>query len=201
MRARERLGLAALLVVAVALAAGCGGARKSAPAIPRPLLLEARPIGRGAAFHPPSAGPAVGACTRHLGARYPAHVEVFAADRVVIVAAGIGARGPLTFSEGRVTAARCYGALVTLEPTGVVLVRPHARLSIADLFRAWAQPLSMSRLGRFRTRGGASVAAFVDGRPWRGAPGSIPLTSHAEIVLEVGPHVPPHASYEFAPVP
>ena len=59
----------------------------------------------------------------------------------------------------------------------------------------------MSRLGRFRTRGGASVAAFVDGRPWRGAPGSIPLTSHAEIVLEVGPHVPPHASYKFAPVP
>ena len=104
MRARERLGLAALLVVAVALAAGCGGARKSARRYPRPLLLEARPIGRGAAFHPPSAGPAVGACTRHLGARYPAaHVEVFAADRVVIVAAGIGARGPLTFSEGRVT--------------------------------------------------------------------------------------------------
>jgi hypothetical protein len=27
----------------------------------------------------------------------------------------------------------------------------------------------------------------------------VPLTPHAEIVLEVGPHVPPHASYTFPP--
>jgi hypothetical protein len=165
------------------------------------LLLEARPIGKRAAFHPPSTGPVVGACTRHLGARYPAHVEVFAANQVVIIAAGVGARLPLTFSAGRVTGARCYGALVTLEPTGVVLVRPRARLAVADLFRAWGQPLSTSRLGPFHAAARTSVAAFVDGHRWHGVPGAIPLTSHAEIVLEVGPHVPPHASYTFAPVP
>jgi len=27
----------------------------------------------------------------------------------------------------------------------------------------------------------------------------VPLTRHAEIVLEVGPHVPPHSSYMFPP--
>ena len=43
------------------------------------------------------------------------------------------------------------------------------------------------------------MAVFVDGRPWRGAPGAVPLTRHAEIVLEVGPHVPPHSSYAFPP--
>jgi hypothetical protein len=43
------------------------------------------------------------------------------------------------------------------------------------------------------------VAVFVDGRRWRGAPAAVPLTPHAEIVLEVGPHVPPHSSYAFPP--
>ena len=141
----------------------------------------------------------MGACTPRLGARYPVHVEVFAANRVVIVAAGIGARAPLRFSSGRLVGAHCYGALVTLDPTGVVQVRSGARLSIRDLFLAWRQPLSSSRLGPFRARPGTSVDAFVDGRQWRGPPGTVPLTSHAEIVLEVGPHVPPHTSYTFAP--
>jgi hypothetical protein len=27
----------------------------------------------------------------------------------------------------------------------------------------------------------------------------VPLTRHAEIVLEVGPHVPSHSSYAFPP--
>jgi hypothetical protein len=197
-RARERPVLAALLVMVAALAAGCG-ARQPASAIPRSLLLETRPIGEGAAFHPPPVGSVVGACTAQLGARYPAHLEVFAANRVVIVAAGIGALAPLRFSAGRLIGARCYGALVTLDATGVALVRRNARLSVADLFRAWGQPLTRSRLGPFRARTGSSVVAFVDGRPWPGAPGAIPLTSHAEIVLEVGPHIPPHSSYTFAP--
>jgi hypothetical protein len=41
----------------------------------------------------------------------------------------------------------------------------------------------------------------VAGRLWRGAPGAVQLLQHAEIVLEVGPYVPPHYSYTFAPVP
>jgi len=27
----------------------------------------------------------------------------------------------------------------------------------------------------------------------------VPLTAHAEVVLEVGPYVPPHRSYTFPP--
>jgi hypothetical protein len=38
---------------------------------------------------------------------------------------------------------------------------------------------------------------FVDGERWPGAPAAVPLTRHAEIVLEVGPRVPPHSSYAF----
>jgi hypothetical protein len=127
------------------------------------------------------------------------HLEVFTVNRVVLIPAGVGTRPPRTFSAGRISHARCYGSLVTLEPTGLVLVRGPARLSVADLFRAWGEPLSPGRLASFRAPPGTVVAAFVGGRRWRGPPQRIPLSRHAEIVLEVGPHVPPHRSYSFPP--
>jgi hypothetical protein len=190
-----------MLVLAVATL-GCGTTRghsTSVAAIPKALLLRARPIGAGPRFHPPPTGAVVGRCADGLGPRSAVHVEVFAANRVVIVPAGIGVRPPLTLSAGRITRAQCYGALVTLEPTGVVLVREHQPIHLSNLFRAWGQPLSPSRLASFGAPPGTRVAAFIDGSRWRGAPGSVPLTSHSEIVLEVGPYVPPHASFTFPP--
>ncbi len=201
-RPRRRL---AATTVAGALAAlalgGCGGSAPRAPsehAIPAALIAQARPIGRGAAFHPPArgwVGTGSGACRTPLGRRNGVHLELFAANRVVLVASGIGVRGPVTRSGGRITGARCYGDLVTLEPTGVVLTRPGVRLTLADLFHAWGRPLSTHRLLSFRGR----ITVFVDGQERRGAPGSVPLTRHAEIVLETGPHVPPHPAYHFPP--
>jgi hypothetical protein len=141
----------------------------------------------------------IGPCRQALGSRVGVHVEVFAANRVVIIAAGIGTRPPRRLSEGRIAGARCYGALVTLDPTGVVLVRPAARLSLADLFRSWGQPLSSSRVASFASPRADRVAVFVGGRRWRGSPGRVPLAAHSEIVVEVGPHVPPHSAYRFPP--
>jgi hypothetical protein len=197
----------AAAVGAAALLGGCGStttratstAVASAPAIPSQLLAEARPIGRGATFQPPVTGPVIGPCRRRLGPRYGVHVEVFGANRVVIVPAGIGIRPPVHVSAGRISSAGCYGSLVTLEPTGLVLVRPGSRLSVADLFRAWGEPLSTRRLVSFKAPAGGRVSVFVDGRGRSGAPDEVPLARHAEIVLEVGPHVPPHSSYTFPP--
>ncbi len=141
----------------------------------------------------------LGPCRPRLGPRDGVHIELFAANRVVIVPAGIGVRTPLTLSSGRITRARCYGNPATREPTGLVLVRPGSRLSVSDLFRSWGQPLSSVRLASFRAPPGQRVAVFINGRPWRAHPGSAPLSRHAVIVLEVGPHVPPHASYAFPP--
>jgi hypothetical protein len=198
----------AALIIAAAIATGCGtghstqGASGSNPAdtqIPQGLLSQARPIGAGPDFQPPATGPVTGPCLAALGPRDGVHVEVFAANRVVLLPAGIGVRSPRTSATGRITGASCYGALVTLDPTGLVLVRPGAGLTVAALFRSWGQPLSATRLASFRAAAGTRVAVFVDGRPWPGAPGAVPLTRHAEIVLEVGPHVPPHSSYAFPP--
>jgi hypothetical protein len=126
-------------------------------------------------------------------------VEVFAADRVLLLPAGIGTRPPRDLLDGRVARAACYGQLVTLDPTGVVLVRPGARLTLGSLFRSWGQALSSTSLASFSAPAGTPVTVFVNGRAWDGIPASVPLTRHAEIVLEIGPHVPPHQSYTFPP--
>jgi hypothetical protein len=198
--------LTAGAVPLIAALAGCGaghsapshGRRSSATAVAA-LVREARPIGRGRRFRPADRGPVLGPCRPRLGPRYGVHVELFAADRVVMVAAGIGTRPPRRRFEGRIANAGCYGNLVTLEPTGVVLLRPGARLSLGALFRSWGQPLTRRRLGPFAARAGQSVVVFVGGRRWTAAPGEVPLVRHSEIVLEVGPRVPPHVRYAFPP--
>lgn len=197
---RPVLRVAALGCAAAVLLSACATDRLSqSSTIPRKLLQQARPIGTGRRFHPSATGPVVGPCKRRLGRRFGAHVEVFASNRVVLLPAGIGTLPPRSWSGGRVLSARCYGDLVTLDPTGVVHVRPGIKLSLSALFHAWGQPLASSRLASFSAPFGHRVIAFVNGRRWHGRPGSVPLLKHAEIVVEVGPLVPPHTSYTFPP--
>ena len=195
----------AVLVVAVIAAwraARRVSTRTSSNGIPLALLREARPIGRGPRFQPAVRGPIIGRCRRPLGARYAVHVEVFAANRVVIIPAGIGTRPPRTRLDARITAAGCYGDLVTLDPTGVVLVRTQRHLTLADLFRAWGEAAHERRGWRpSRPLPATASPSFIDGRRWQGPPGRVPLTPRAEIVLEVGPHVPPHTTFTFPPEP
>jgi len=169
------------------------------PGIPRALLQEARPIGAGPRFQPPISGQPTGHCSRRLGRRAAVHVELFAKNRVVIVPAGIGTHPPRRLIDGQIAAALCYGDLVTLAPTGVALVAAGRRLTLAVLFRSWGEPLSSSRLASFRARPGTHVTAFVDGHRWHASPRAIPLLRHSEIVLELGPYVPPHHSFAFPP--
>lgn len=147
------------------------------------------PIGAGPRYHP--APGAHGACLRaplETGRRV--HVELFAARRVAIVPAAIGLRGArLRF--GRVTAARCRARIWTAEPTGVVRFVGAARLR--DLFRVWGEPLRPARLLGFRGR----VRAYRNGIRVPGDPRRIVLRDRDELVLEVGPYVPPHRMYRF----
>ena len=194
------------------LLTGCGGsgARSPAPSpqtappaggIPRSLLAGERTIGRGPRFDPPARGPAGIPCAPRLGPRVAAHVEVFAANHVVLIGTGVGTRPPRTESDGRIVRAACFGPVITLDPTGVVLVRPGSPPPLSALFRAWGERLSRTELASFHASPGQAVAAFVDGRPWHGSVTHLPLRNHSEIVLEVGPHVPPHRAYTFPPLP
>lgn len=193
--------LAAGVVTAAVAACGPAPTSPSPPpsGIPARLLREARPIGVGLRFHPPARGPVIGRCRPGPGRRAGVHVEVFAADRVVVVAAGIGIRGPVRRSAGRIVAARCYGDLVTVEPTGVVLLASGVRPTLGDLFRSWGQPLSTRRAGPFTASPARPVRVYVSGHLRGGDPARVPLRRHGEVVVEVGPYVPPHATYTFPP--
>jgi hypothetical protein len=192
-----RFRVALLALAPLVTACGSTHTPTSNARIPHAVFAQARPIGHGVRFHPAVSGSPIGPCRTSLGPRFGAHVEVFAANRVVLLAAGIGAERPLRYSAGRISGARCFGALVTIDPTGLVLVRPGPRLTLSALFRSWGESLSPTRVASFSAPPGRRVAVFVDGRSRPGDPRRLPLTRHAEIVLEVGPHVPPHGSYEF----
>jgi hypothetical protein len=126
--------------------------------------------------------------------RFKVHLELFAGRRVVLVPPGIGVAPPRVRDGAYVRGGRCTYPLVTREPTGVVEVESGGRQrTLGDLFAVWGQPLGRRRMAGFRGR----VSAFVGGHRYKDDPRTIPLTRHAQIVLEVGGYVRPHATYRF----
>jgi len=163
------------------------------------------PIGAGPLFHP---GPSNGVVTRGLPvgrltcskaerARSGVHLELFAQGRVVIVPAGIGVAPPIRRKGVYVLSGRCSYPARTREPTGVIELDSATPMTLGDFFAVWGRPLTTRRLLGFSARRGEVVRAYVNGRRHRSDLRSIPLRRHDEIVLEVGPLIPPHASYRF----
>lgn len=189
MRSRPWVALAAAIALAVPPAAAAAGRWPYPPT----------PIGRGAAYQPPSRWPLAGqaafggfAGDVHAGLRV--HLELFAHRRVVVVPGGIGVSGGRTTLYGTVTAALWHAPAWTLQPGGVVfLARPGMRLG--DLFAVWGRPLGPRRLLDFR----GPVRAFVGGVERRGDPAALRLRPGDEVVLELGGYVKPHRSFAFPP--
>ena len=210
--------VAAWLAIAVA---GCGGepgpalrAGTTRPATFPPPATTRWPVpvatGRTAAFRLPprgaraAGGAPIGAlrCRRDPGRRRFAHLELFAAGRVVPIPPGIGIAPPLARAGAYVRAGRCSYPVRTTEPTGLLSLRAvgsEKTLTLGALFDVWGQPLSRRRMASFRGSARDPVRAYVGGRRRRGDPRAIALTPHAVIVLELGPLVPPHRRYVFPP--
>jgi hypothetical protein len=189
----------ALTAVLALVIAGCGGEDAQPP-----LPTRAPSLGPTRAHRPPSLGNAAASgkpiaglrCTRAARPRFGIHLELFAARRVVLVAPGIGIAPPRTRDGAYVRGGRCSYPLRTREPTGVIEVEGGARTkTLGDLFAVWGQPLSRRRMAGFR----GGVSAYVGGRLRPGDPRTIPLTRHAQIVLEVDGYIPPHPRYHFPP--
>jgi hypothetical protein len=187
-------GRAVLSACGAAIAIGACGEQPDAS-------LVATPIGTGALFRPPalSAGarhaqPVAGLrCGPATAPRFGAHVEVFARGRVVVVPAGIGIAPPHRVDGAYVDDGKCHYPLRTREPTGLIEIAAGTDATVGDLFDLWGQELGPRRLTGFSS----TVRAHVAGREWRGDPRAIPLARHAQIVLQVGPRIPPHPSYRF----
>jgi hypothetical protein len=163
----------------------------AAVALAAVALLVPTPIGAGLRFHPAPA--ARGACAPGAlrgGGRV--HVELFAAGRVVIVPAGIGVRGGRR-RFGRITTARCRGAVWTTDPSGVVYFE--GARTLGSVFAAWGRRLRPERLLSFRGR----VRLYRNGVALGGDPRRMRLRDGDQLVLQVGPYIPPHRSYRFPP--
>jgi hypothetical protein len=129
------------------------------------------------------------------------HVEVFAEDHVVVVPAGVGVAPPLGTQGAYVSGGSCLYPLHTLEPTGLVLLGPGPTRTLGEFFAVWGQPLGREIVAGFHAPRGGHVAVYIDGVEWRGDPGAAQLFPHAQLTIEVGPHVPPHARYVFPSLP
>jgi len=178
-----------IALLASVLLLGCGSQDRTID-----LRTGARPIGTGPRFNPPlREGPVPGCRPGPLGDRFGVHLELFGNDKVVLFPAGIGTRPPRRTLAGRISGARCFGPLVTIDPSGLVLVRRGTRATVGDVFALWGQPLGPGRAAGFRGR----IRTYVNGRRVRQPAARIPLGHHDQIVMQVGPYVPPHARYVF----
>ena len=149
------------------------------------------PIGPGPRYTPPPRPAAVAAgrpiASLRCGAPGRAiqlHLELFVDRRVVVVPSGIG-----------LASSGCAYPVRTLSPDGVVEAARGVVLTLGDLFRVWGEPLGARRLVSFSSP--LPLRAYVGGRLARGPAAAIPLTPHAEIVLELGPYLVPHSFFLF----
>jgi len=192
-----------LLLLALIVCPGCGAdtptpAPVSAaidPQIAQQEGLVPTAIGRGPEFVPPARAPEKACTAGALQGRYRTHLELFGRRHAVGIPAGIGLRPPLQHSHSsRITGAACRAGARTLDPAGGIDF-DRTDLTLGDLFEIWGEPLGPRRMASFR----GPVSAFVAGRRVTGDPAAIPLRDGAQIVLEVGGHIPPHRSFLFPP--
>jgi hypothetical protein len=70
--------------------------------------------------------------------------------------------------------------------------RPGVRLG--DLFAVWGERLGPTQLLSFA---GSPVRVYVNGRRRRNDPRTLALEDGAQIVLQLGPYIPPHTRFLF----
>jgi hypothetical protein len=79
--------------------------------------------------------------------------------------------------------------LHTHDTSGIIHVEAgDARtLTLGDLFAVWGQPLSQTTVDGDRVGNAESIQATVNQQPYTGAPETIVLSNHEDIVLQLGP--------------
>jgi hypothetical protein len=67
--------------------------------------------------------------------------------------------------------------------------------TLGDFFAVWQQPLDKRRAASARPEKKESMRVWVNGQPYADDPAKIPLTAHADIVIQVGPPFTKPAPY------
>lgn len=116
-----------------------------------------------------------------------AHLTLFVNGSQRQVAGGIGIPGSQVqqTAQGAVASGgSCIYWLHTHAPDGIIHIESpvHHVFTLGDFFDLWGQPLGPGVLGPVK----GHVVAFLNGKVYPGNPRNIPLSSHAQIQLEVG---------------
>jgi hypothetical protein len=104
-----------------------------------------------------------------------------------------GQEVPIPARVGQPMMRRCIYWLHTHTPDGIIHIEAplNRSFTLADFFAVWGQPLSRTQAATARAGKGRTLRVWVDGKPYTGAPGAIPLLAHTDIVIEAGPPFPP----------
>jgi len=139
---------------------------------------------------PPQGGPPVGQevsgirCDEMEGSRIHIHQHLLILDHGKPVA--------IPNNIGRPLIRSCLYWVHTHTPDGIIHIEsPSTRtFTLADFFTIWGQPLSSTVAAGAKADKGTKLKVWVDGKPYKGDPRAIPLTPHADIVVEAGPPFP-----------
>jgi hypothetical protein len=135
-----------------------------------------------------------------LAYHHHVHLAMFVDGRPYSLPLGVGMVAPIVIEntssgEFALGSQHClYWAHVHAQDGIIHIESPEARdFTLGQVMDIWHVALTSSGLGSFS----GSITATVDGRAWPGDPATIPLTQHAQIVLNVGAPViaPPSISW------
>jgi hypothetical protein len=117
-----------------------------------------------------------------------AHLAIFVNGAQRQIPAGVGIEGAKETKNAQgqpyVNDGTCFYWLHTHAPDGVIHIETPVDRSftLGDFFDEWGLPLSDDQVGPDKGR----VTAFYGGKVYEGNPRDIPLTSEAQIQLDVG---------------
>jgi hypothetical protein len=126
--------------------------------------------------------------TEKIAFHIHAHLTIFISGHAFQIPYGIGIGPPVqgvnTTAGPFVTAGSCFMWLHTHALDGIIHIEaPKLQtFTLGQFFSVWGVKLSSARIG---SRVG-KVTAFYNGKVWTGDPGNIPLTSEAQIQLDLG---------------
>jgi hypothetical protein len=124
------------------------------------------------------------ACDAMEGSRIHIHQHLVLLDH--------GNPVPIPADVGQVPARSCLYWIHTHTPDGIIHIEsPQSRtFTLADFFAIWGQPINRTQVASIRAKKGTTLKVWVNGEPYHGDPGTIPLVAHADIVIEAGPPFP-----------
>ncbi len=157
---------------------------------------EGVPLQKGPQLAPPNTGltgaPIAGVqcnATEQLTYHHHAHLAIFINGQNRSIPLGVGMVPPALVQQ------TANGDFATGSQTCLYWLHVHAQdgilhiesptpktYELAQFFAIWHLPLSPNQIGAYK----GTVTATYNGKPWTGNPQQIPLTEHAQIVLNLG---------------